>query len=52
MFTFIQDTLVGVLRHLLRQTVEQNVGRLVATAATGWIAKQLIQGGGLALLRV
>lgn len=47
--TFVEEVLVRVQRHLLRQAVEQNVRRLVAPAAQGRIAEQLVQGRRLAL---
>ena len=40
--TLIQDAFICVLGHLLCQTVEQNVSRLITAATAGRIPKQFV----------
>lgn len=49
--TFIKDGLVCVLSHLLRQTVKQNMSRLITSATARRIPKELIQSSRLTLER-
>ena len=49
LFTFVEDVSIGVLGDLLRQTVEENVRRLISTTAAGRIAEEFIQRCRLAL---